>query len=69
MKYRLCNLMESALAALVVLAMFTIPADAQTRPAAAANSAKKAGPTPRAADGHPDRLGIWWPGNGNPRIC
>lgn len=68
MKSRFCNFMMSVAAVLAIAGMLSVPADAQTKPNAAANNAKKAGPAPRSADGHPDLSAIWWPGNGNPDL-
>ena len=47
---------------LLLLPASSVSVAAQGRPAAAAAAAGPAGPAPRAADGHPDLTGVWWPG-------
>ena len=45
----------------LALALCASPASAQTG-GAPATPPKAAGPAPKAADGHPDLSGVWWPG-------
>jgi len=45
----------------LALALCASPATAQTG-GAPATPPKAAGPAPKAADGHPDLSGVWWPG-------
>ena len=47
--------------AALVFALCASPAPAQTG-GAPATPPKAAGPAPKAADGHPDLSGVWWPG-------
>jgi len=58
--------MRSSRARLLTIAALAVafcanPVTAQTGGAPAAPS-KPAGPAPKAADGHPDLSGVWWPG-------
>ena len=53
--------------AAVVLLLSLLPASsafaaAQNEATGATTSTAPAGPVPRAADGHPDLTGVWWPG-------
>jgi hypothetical protein len=68
MRYRLGKYIVTTVAALAVIGTLSASAHAQIPTAPGPKNTKKAGPTPRSADGHPDLSGIWWPGNGNPDL-